>query len=138
MTQRLAVTKFSVPELFAEINRSLPCMNDRRTLVLIQCHNIHPCFESQAQPLKGCPNLEELVLYVRVREEFYAQESTKTARKRASRGARVRPTVVVGLGELVSGKVFKLRERVTPRVGHRIEENPSRWGSILDDEWQGN
>ncbi|KAF9780842.1 hypothetical protein BJ322DRAFT_285542 [Thelephora terrestris] len=142
MTHSLTITKYRVPTMIPDFDKP-PHQNlframELKTLVLIQCHNLsfilalNPKRNSSKDVL--CPNLEELTLYVEVRNEFHILELMEMAKERASRGAKLRSVTVVGLGELVSGKeVFKLREHVT-HVEYRFEESAPEWDSIFDDE----
>ena len=139
MTQRLAITKLCIPTLLAELDKSPPLVHMKalRALVLIRCYNLpfilalNPKLNLSKDIL--CPNLEELVLYVEARDKFYIMDLVGMAKERALRGVKLRLITVVGLDELVSGKeVFRLREYVS-HVEYRIEENPPKWDSILDE-----
>ena len=113
-------------------------MGDLRTLTLIRCSNLAFVFSLNPNhnPLKItiCPNLEELILYVKTRNGFQIPELMRMAKERASRGAKLRSITIVGLGDLLPGKeVFKLREHVT-HVEYRVGENAPKWDSVPDDK----
>ena len=106
-------------------------MDDLRTLVLIECHNLpfilalNP--EENPSKLVLCRNLEHLVLYFESQDQFHIKHLTGMARERASRDAKLSSITIIGLGELVPGKeVFKLREHIE-RVRYRVEDEPPDW-----------
>ena len=145
MTRTLTITKYKAPSPpLDEIEEFPPYeillrMKDLRTLVLTKCNNLsfilslNPNLGSSKGPLL-CPNLEKLVLYIKKRDDFHISGLVNMAKKRASRGAKLRSVIVVGLDELVSGReVLKLREHVG-RVEYRFEEYPPKWDSVPDED----
>jgi len=112
-------------------------MDNLRILILTKCHNLpfilslNP--EKNTSGLVLCPNLEELVLYIKLRDQFHIGELVSMAKKRASRGAKLSSITIVGLGELAPGKeVFKLREHVT-HVEYRVDDAPPDWDDLSDE-----
>jgi len=124
-TRRLAITKCGSPAPI-KINTSphyhiLDRMRQLRTLTLIRCYNLP--FILSLDPERNpsgsvlCPELEELVLYIKARKLFNIVELMKMAKERASKNAKLWLITIIGLDELIPGKeVFKLREHVTRGV----------------------
>jgi len=140
ITQRLAITKYEALGP-AKINKSFPYqillrMMDLRTLTLTRCNNLpfilalNPVHNSPK--VVPCPNLEELILYVKTRDAFNMPELMSMAKERELEGMGLQSVTIVGLGELIPGKeVFKLREHV-PHVEYRFEEKPPRWNETAN------
>jgi hypothetical protein len=139
-TYRLAVSRYKHPRP-AEIencpvSRMLSFMDNLRTLVLTKCNNLpfilalNP--EEDHSELLRCPNLEELVLYVRSRDQFHIGHLISMAKERASRDAKLSSITIVGMGELAPGKeVFKLRGHVK-HVHYRVDDAPPDWDDFPD------
>jgi len=137
-TRRLAITLYRSPGT-VNIDKSAPYyilsrMKDLRTLTLNRCNN-RP-FIRALDPIQNpskctlCPELEELVLYVKDLNSFNIKELMSMTKERASAGKKLSLIRIVGLGELASGgRVFKLREYVT-RVDYRVGEKPPRWDDV--------
>lgn len=80
-----------------------------------------------------CPNLEELVLYIKLPDQFHIGDLICMTKKRASRGVKLSSITVVGLGEFAPEKeVFKLREHVT-HVECRVDDAPPDWDDVSDE-----
>jgi len=140
-TQSLVVSRYQHPRPGrvggCPMFQVLSSMNNLRTLILIDCHNLpfiltlNP--EKNPSELVVCPNLEELVIYVKSRDQFYIKYLISMAEKRASRDVKLSSITIVGLGELVPGKeVFKLREHIK-HVHYRVDDEPPRWDYLPDE-----
>ena len=111
-------------------------MKNIRTLTLTKCHNL-PFFlalNPQKNPsnLVICPKLEELVLYIEERTEFYITDMLCMVKERVARGAKLSSITIVGLrvGELAPEKeVLQLREHVT-QVDYEVGDAPSDWDRL--------
>ena len=134
-TQRLAISGYKPPKPDkvekCPVFRTLSSMHNLRTLILTKCHNLpfilalNP--EKNPSELVLCPNLDELVLYVKSRDQFHIKRLLNMTEERGSRGVRLSSITIVGLDELVPGKeVFKLREHVA-RVDYRVDDVPPHW-----------
>ena len=138
--RELAVSKYRPRPADAEkcpIFQTLFFTDDLRTLTLTKCYNLpfilalNP--ERNPSKLVLCPNLEELVLYIKLRDQFHIEDLVSMTKKRALRGAKLSSITIVGLGELVSGaRVFKLREHVT-HVEYRIDDATPDWDHLSDE-----
>ncbi|KAF9645560.1 hypothetical protein BDM02DRAFT_495875 [Thelephora ganbajun] len=115
-TKRLTVSKcgHSRP---AEVEkcpvfRILSLTNNLHTLILTKCHNLpfilalNP--KRNSSRLVLCPNLEEIVLYIKSRDQFHIKYLISMAKNRASRRTRFTSITIVGLGKLVPGMSFTL------------------------------
>ena len=139
--QRLAVSTYKPPKPAevenCQVFQTLSSMDNLRTLILTKCHNLpfilslNP--EQNSSKLMLCPNLEEIVLYIKSQDQFHIKQLISMTRERASRDARLSSITIVGLGELVPGKeVFKLREHVT-YVEYRVDDAPPDWDHLSDE-----
>ena len=136
--QRLMVTKYT-PTPPNEIEESatfktLLLMNDLRTLTLIRCNNLS--FIHALNPERNnsdailCPNLEELVLYVKKREWFYLDELVEMASERDESYAKLSSVTIVSLDEMCSRRdVFKLRKFVS-HVEYKLDVESPLWDTI--------
>jgi len=140
-TQRLMVTRCNLPMAIEFIKSPSYCilhrMEDLRTLTLTQCNNLPfiLALNPDLNPSKLilCPNLEELVLYVKKQSDFNLPELMSMAEGRALGGRKLQSITIVGLGDLVPGKeVFKLKEHVG-HVDYKFREEPPKWDSIYED-----
>ena len=137
-TQRLTITKYEVPTpndvkefpLYLILLRML----NLHTLQLILCNN--PPFilalNPDCNPSRSvvCPNLEELILYIKARGAFNIPELTSMAKGRGSKDAKLRSMKILGLGEPLPGKeVFQLQEHVT-HVEYRFKVGLPKWDNI--------
>ena len=134
-TEILSVSKYSHSSL-AEIPKcpifqTLSSMDNLRTLTLIKCNNLpfvlslNP--ERNPSGLLSCPNLEEITLYIKSRDQYHTKHLISMAKNRASRNKKLLSITIVGLGKLAPGKeVLKLREHVT-HVEYRVENVSPAW-----------
>lgn len=106
-------------------------MNNLHTLTLTKCNNLpfilalNP--EENSSKLVLCPNLEELVLYIALRDQYHIEHLDNMAKKRALRNAKLSLIKIVSVGGLVPGReVFKLREHVT-HVEYGVNDAPPSW-----------
>ena len=137
-TSRLAVTRYNHPRP-AEVEkcpvfRTLSSMNNLRTLVLTKCNNLpfilalNP--KETPSNLVLCPNLEELVLYIKSQDQFHIKRLNNMAKGRASRDAKLSSIMIVGVGELAPGReVFKLREHIE-RVHYWVDDESLDWDDL--------
>ena len=137
-THGLAVSRYEHPRP-AEVEkcpvfRTLSSMNSLRTLILTKCNNLpfiialNP--KENPSKLLLCPILEDLVLYIKSRDQFHIERLTSMAKERASKAAKLFSITIVGLDELVPGKkVFKLREHIE-HVDYRVDDAPPDWDDL--------
>jgi len=114
--------------------RTLSSMNNLHTLVLTKCNNLP--FILALNPNEApsnvvlCPNLEELVLYIKSQDQFRIKRLISMAKGRASRDVKLSSITIVGVGELAPGKeVFKLREHIE-RVHYWVDDEPPDWDDL--------
>ena len=124
------------------IPQMLSSMNNLRTLLLVECHNLP--FILALNPKKNdsklvlCPGLEELMLYVKERDQFRIKPLISMAKERASRDAKLSSITIVGMDELVPGmEVFKLREHVG-HMEYRVDDALPDWDTIPGDSSDDN
>jgi len=139
--QKLTVTKYtaSPPNQIEESPtfQTLLLMNDLCTLTLIKCNNLS--FIQALNPERNksdtvlCPDLEELVLYVKRQDLFYLDELVEMASERDERYAKLSSVTIVSLDEMCSRKeVFKLR-RFVSRVEYKLDVVSPEWDTIPGD-----
>ena len=113
-------------------------MKALRTLTLTDCLNAS--FISALDPSKRlyedgtimCPELEELVLYVKKKEQLCIKELLTMTRGRNLKGARLSTIKIISIKEFVSAEeVFKLRDHVT-RVKYRLDDDVPEWDDDPD------
>ena len=116
--------------------RTLFLMKALRALTLTDCFNA--TFVSALNPsqnLSGtllCPELEELILYIKKKEQLCIKELLEMTKERDSKGARLSTIKIVSAEAFVSAKkVLKLRDRVT-RVEYRLDDIVPAWDDDLD------
>ena len=135
-TQRLVISKYrhSYQAEGSPIFRCLSLMNSLRTLILTECNNspfilaLDP--EEHPSKLMLCPNLEELVLYVALQDQFQGEQLISMAKNRASGGVQISSITIVGLGKLaLVMQVPKLEKHVTC-VTYRVDKAPPAWDHI--------
>ena len=140
--QKLTVTKYtpSPPNEIEDSStfRTLLLMNDLCTLTLIKCNNlsfIHALNpERNKSDIVLCPDLQELVLYIKKRDWFYLNELVEMASERDERYAKLSSVTIVSLDEMCSRKeVFKLRKFVS-RVEYKLDVVSPEWDVIPGDE----
>ena len=143
--QRLKVTKYtSSPRNEIEESstfRTLLLMRDLRTLTLIRCNNLSFIHALNPERNKSdtvlCPDLQELVLYIKKRDWFYLEELVEMASERDERYAKLSSVTIVSLDEMCSRKeVFKLRKFVS-RVEYKLDVVSPEWDTITTDEGDG-
>jgi len=137
-TSRLAVARYNNPRP-TEIEKcpvfqTLSSTKNLRTLVLTKCNNLP--FILALNPNEApsntilCPNLEELVLYIELQDQFCIEPLVSMAKGRASRDAKLSSIKIVGVGELVPGKeMFKLRAHVE-HVHYWVDGKPPDWDEL--------
>jgi len=140
--QKLTITKYtpSPPNEIEESStfRNLLLMNDLRTLTLIKCNNLSFIHALNPERNKSdtilCPDLQELVLYVKKRDWFYLDELVEMASERDERYTKLSSVTIVSLDEMCSRKdVFKLRKFVS-RVEYKLDVVSPEWNRIPGDE----
>ena len=111
--------------------QTLSSTENLRTLVLTRC-NVKP-FILALNPGKDlsklvlCPNLEELVLRVKSRDQLYIKRPIRMAENQASRGTRLSSITITSPGEIVTEKeVLRLR-RFVIRVEIRADDASNAW-----------
>jgi len=145
-TRRLGVSKFP-PSPRKEIENSpifqtLLLMKHLRTLTLIEVRD--PSFIFSLNPGKNkshtllCPELEELVLYIRQQSWSYLRELMEMASERAKNHVKLSSITIVSLDEICpKEEVFRLR-RCVSHVEYKLDVEPPRWNSVNDaEEWDG-
>ena len=139
--QRLAVSKYKPPRPKkveeCPVFQTLYFTTSLRTLTLTKCHNLAFIFalnpEKNSSGLVLCPDLEEIILYIKSRDHFHIGHLLSMAKKRSVRGAKLSSINIVGLNKLVPAKeVFGLREHVT-HVDYRAGDTPPDWDYLPDD-----
>ena len=137
-THGLAVSRYEHPRPTevekCPVSRTLSSMKSLRTLILTKCNNLPfiVALNPQENPSKLllCPILEELVLYIKSRDQFHIEQFTSMAKERASKSAKLFSITIVGLDELAPvKKVFKLREHIE-HVDYRIDDAPPDWDDL--------
>jgi hypothetical protein len=152
-TRRLTVAYYNTPPP-PEIEKSPICqtlllINSLRTLTLSGCLNLPFIFALNPNriPSKAvvCPELEELVLYIKTRDRLYIDELLEMVKERDSRGAKLSTITIACPQEFVPAReVDKLRDYVS-LVEYRLDDVMPRWdyipGSVdvtgyeIDDDW---
>ena len=123
-TQRLAVSKYRYPETGESlVFRTLSSMNNLRSLTLTNCDNLTFILalnpeETPSKPMP-CPNLDELVLYIRLWSQLHVDHLTSMAKNRALGGAKLSSITIVGPAP--GRPMFELREYVTD-VKYRVDK----------------
>jgi len=136
--QRLVVSTYKSPRAAevenCQVFRTLSSTDNLRTLILTKCHNLP--FIIALDPGKNssklvlCPNLVELVLYVKSPDQFRIRDLVGMTKKRASRGAKLSSITIVGLGELMPRKeVFELRDHVS-HVEYKVDNVSPDWDHL--------
>ena len=137
-THRLTVSRYEhrrLPQVEqCPVFQTLSSVNNLHTLVLTECLNLpfilalNPEENSSKRVL--CPNLEELILYIKSRDQFHIKHLIDMAKNRTLRSAKLSSVAIVGLGELVPGKeIFKLRKYIR-RVQYSIDDLPPEWDHL--------
>ena len=137
-TQRLAVSKYKPPKPVevekCPVFQSLSSMNDLRTLVLTKCHNLpfilalNP--EKNTSKIVPCPQLEELVLYIKSRDLLHIKPLIGMAKSRALRNAKLSLITIIGPDEPAPAKEeLKLREHITD-VDCRVDDALPDWDDL--------
>jgi len=139
--QRLAVAQYAVSPQMETIEsppyRVLCRMDNLRTLILTECHNL--LFFAALNPEKTprgvilCPWLTDLTLHIHLEKRFCLRELWEMAKARDSRGVRLESIVVVCTQQLVQPKeVFKLRQYVS-LVQYNLEDEFPEWNNVVPD-----
>ena len=150
-TERLTIGTYDIPPLQL-IERTITYQTlfltkALRTLTLTNCFNTS--FVSVLNPSQNpsgtllCPELGELILYIKKQEQFCIKELLAMARERDSKDARLSTIKIVSAEAFVSAKeVLKLRDYVT-RVKYRLDDIVPAWDDDPagiphfedDDDW---
>lgn len=139
--QKLIISEYGHPVLGGAekcpVFQTLSSTPNLQTLTLIDCNNLPfiVALNPEEEPfgVTPCPNLEELVLYVRSRDQFHAKSLVDMARSRASRGKRLSSVTIICLGELTPEKgVFDLKGHVG-YMEYRVGDAPT-WGDFFGEE----
>ena len=114
--------------------KTLLRMNALRTLTLTHCLHLPFIFtlDPNRIPSKtvACPELEELVLYVKTKDRFYIKELLEMTKERASRGAGLSTITIVCPQEFVAAReVLRLRDHVSS-VEYRLDHVVPKWDDI--------
>ena len=111
--------------------QTLFLMKALRILTLTDYHNTS--FVSALDPSQNpsgtvlCPDLEELILYIKKKEQLHIKELLAMTKERDSKGARLAAIKIVSAEAFVSAKeVLKLRDHVT-RVEYRLDDVVPEW-----------
>lgn len=139
-TQKLVVSEYepSGPAHveYPTIFRTISYMNKLRTLVLNSCHNrsfvlaLNPGENSHRNVL--CPDLEELILYIRSQDQFNVGHLLTMAKGRALRGVKLASITIVGPSGLEPAEgLFNLREHVTC-VDYKVDDVLHGW---ISPQW---
>ena len=134
-TERLTIGTYRTTDEFI-VYETLRHMDALRTLTLTDCLNAH--FVSALNPRKNasktllCPALEEVILYIKKREELGLKRLLAMAKERDSKGARLSTIRIISTEGFASAKeVFKLRDHVT-RVKYRLDDVVPAWDDDPD------
>ena len=150
-TERLTVGRYNLGQ-YQLIEKSptyqtLFLMKALRTLTLTDCFNAP--FFSVLDPSQNrsrtllCPVLEELILYIKKKEQFCMKELLAMTKERSLKGVGLSTIKIISLKEFVSSEdVFKLRGHVT-RVKYRLDDIVPDWDYDpdgvpdfeADDDW---
>ena len=137
-TQRLTISDYNHPRPNGveecPVFQYLFSTNNLRTLILIDCSNLPFILaldpEQSRSGLVPRLNMEELVLYIKSRAQFHAEDLISMAKNRASRGAKLSSIMFIDVGELAQKKkVLKLRKHVT-RVEYRVDDALPPWDDV--------
>ena len=138
-TERLTIGSYSIIQHQPIENcayQILLLMKTLRTLTLTDCFN--RSFISALDPSKTpsgtvlCPELEELIIYVKKKEQLCIKELLTMTRERNLKGARLSTIKIISMKELVSAEeVFKLRDHVA-RVKYRLDDVVPEWDDDPD------
>ena len=128
-TQRLTVTEYTSSSL--PVFQTLVFMNNLRTLTLIKCKNLpFICALNPEENNSGavaCPNLEELVIYLKGFGWSYAPGLKEMASARTRRYTKRPSITIIGLGNMLpKEKVFALRGYF-PRVEYKVDVESPEW-----------
>jgi hypothetical protein len=137
-TARLAIIQYGTlvhSKTEKSAYQTLLLMSNLRTLTLSDCDD--PSFIFALNPDHStantvvCPELEELVLYVRDRQQkFCIEQLLAMVEVRASRGAKLLVVVIVSPREFIPAeKVFGLKSYVS-RVEYRLDNVAPRWDAL--------
>ena len=140
-TRRLAITTCSLSPGNAidrsSIFQTLLHMNDLRILTLIKCNNLS--FIRALNPGKNrsgtvvCPNLEEVILYIKKLDWFYTSELQEMASARAGRHAKRPSITLVSLGVMPPREVFALKPHFL-WVEYKVDIESPEWDALPGDE----
>ena len=137
----LAITRYRAPASTeteqSPVYQTLALMNNIRTLTLVDCLNLPFIFalnpKQDSSRTIVCPELEELVLYIRNKDRFCINELLEMVKERASSGARLSIVTIVGFQVFVPGKeVFKLKNHVS-RVEYGLDDSAPEWDALPTD-----
>jgi hypothetical protein len=137
-TRRLAVTQYGTsppPEIEkSPICRTLLHTNALRTLTLSDCLNLPFIFALNPNRIPSkfvvCPELEELILYIKAKDRFCIDELLEMAKERDSRGARLSTITITCPQEFVQAReVDKLKDHVSS-VEYRLDGVVPKWDYI--------
>ena len=138
---RLAITRYralaSTKTEQSPVYQTLALMNNIRTLTLIDCLNLPFVFALNPKQNSSrtivCPELEELVLYIRNKDRFCINELLEMVKERASSGAKLSIVTIIGFQVFVPGKeVFKLKNHVS-RVEYGLDDSAPEWDALPTD-----
>jgi len=140
--RRLAVTMCTLPPEDtidkSSIFQILLSMNDLRILTLIKCNNLS--FIRTLNPRKTdsgtvvCPNLEELILYIKKLDWFYTSELEEMALARAERYAKRSSITLVSLGEMQPKEEVLALRLYFPRVEYKVDNRSPEWDALPGEE----
>ena len=114
--------------------RMLRSMENLRTLMLSQCHNL--LFILILNPSKNtdgfvlCPKLEDIIFYIKHPDQLHLDELLSMAEGRASSGVRLAGITIVSTEALAPIKeVFQLRKHAS-RVEYKFDNAPPAWDAL--------
>jgi hypothetical protein len=149
-TQRLLVSAYcTAPRdefTSSPIFQTLLPMKDLRTLTLTKIDNLS--FISALNPQQNrshtvlCPELEELVLYIRTQDWLHLDELKKMASERAKRSSKPLSITIVSLGEVFPREAILSLRNYVSHVEYKLEvESPRLDAAFLggddsESEWE--
>lgn len=139
--QRLVVTKYTT-SLGKRVEKSpifqtLLLMNGIHTLTLIKCNNLsfiralNP--ENNDAGTVACPNLEELVLYIKRLDWLHASELKEMASARSGRHAKLPSITIIGLGKVLPEEEVSALRAHFPCVKYEADVESPEWGTFPGD-----
>jgi len=143
-TQRLSVTANLLPShskiQCSHIFHTLRLMNNLRTLALNEVdnnpfiHALNP--EENESRTVLCPELEELVIYIKTQHYLNTDHLSETVQKRAMISSKLSSITIIDLSEgyqTHKQAILALRKYVS-RVEYKLEMSPPDWDAVFGDK----